>query len=296
MNTEVVSKLASYTAKRSLAKANLEEGLRLVNDFYWGIFVSTQFCSDQENVEHVKSFVGTKQEFRGQGRLRPDNLRPLVVTSEDELPKFGLIVLFSYFEVYLREICMTAIVANPGVVAGAPGSVDGEDIAADEDLLSVIQSLAASTVDGWLRGNYAERLKDMRRVFGLAQEITAPHVPILDEYYAKRNCFVHHQGMIDARAKRFFPNDNRNPVGQKLRVDRSDFIALHRAIHSCSDEIDDFMLNNHIKNAEVLRILYEARREHPDWKAKNYNVHLHNLRLDMVSRNTIAEVLGISPK
>jgi hypothetical protein len=51
-----------------------------------------------------------------------------------------------------------------------------------------------------------------------------------------------------------------------------------------------------LKNAEVLRILYEARRAHPDWKAKNYNVHLYNLRLDMVSRNTIAEVLGMSPK
>jgi hypothetical protein len=296
MNTGVGSKLASYRAKRSLAKANLEEGLRLVNDFYWGIFVSTQFASQQGNTDHVISFVNSKQEFRGQGRLRPDNLGPLIGSSEDELPKFGLIVLFSYFEVYLREICMTAIVANPGVVAGAPGSVNGEDIAGDEDLLSVILSLATSTADSWLRGSYAERLKDMRRVFGLGQEITAPHVPVLDEYYAKRNCFVHHQGMIDARAKRFFLNDNRNPVGGKLCVDRSDFIALHRAIHSCSDDIDVFMMNNHIKNAEVLRILYEARREHPDWKAKNYNVQLHNLRLDMVSRNTIAKVVGVSPK
>jgi hypothetical protein len=296
MNTEVVSKLASYRAKRSLAKVNLEEGLRLVNDFYWGIFVSTQFASDQGNTDHVISFVNSKQEFKGQGRLRPDNLRPLIVSSEGELPKFGLIVLFSYFEVSLREICMTAIVANPGVVADAPGSVNGEDIAGDEDLLSVIQRLAAPTVHGWLRGSYAERLKDIRKVFGLGEEITAPHVRILDEYYAKRNCFVHHRGMIDARAKRFFPDDKRNPEGGKLRVDRSDFIALHRAIHSCSDDIDDFMMNNHIKNAEVLRILYEARREHPDWKAKNYNVRLHDLRLDMVSRNTIAKVLRIPPK
>jgi hypothetical protein len=296
MNREFGSKLASYRAQRSLAKVNLEEGLRLVNDFYWGIFASTRVASDQGSIDDVISFVNTKQEFRGQGRLRPDNLRALIVGSEDELPKFGLIVLFSYFEVYLREICMTAILANPGVVADAPGSVNGEDIAGDEDLLSAIQGLAESTVHGWLKGSYAERLKDMRRVFGLGQEITAPYVPVLDEYYAKRNCFVHRQGMIDARAKRFFPNDKRNPVGGKLCVDRSDFIALHRAIHSCSDDVDGFMMNNHIRNAEVLRILYETRREHPDWKAKSYNVRLHGLRLDMVSRNTIAEVLGISPK
>jgi hypothetical protein len=296
MNTEAASKLAPYRAKRSLAKVSLEEGLRLVNDFYWGIFVSTQFASERGNTDRVISFVNTKQEFRGQGRLRPDNLRPLIVSSEDELPKFGLIVLFSYFEVYLREICVTAIVANPGLVADAPGSVNGEDIARDEDLLSAIQGLAESTIHGWLRGRHAERFGNMRRAFGLGQDITKPHVPVLDEYYAKRNCFVHRQGMVDAKAKAFFPNDNRNPIGGRLCVDRSDFIALHRAIHSCSGDIDGFMVNNHIKNAEVLRILYEARREHPDWKAKNYNVHLHNLRLDMVSRNTIAKVLGISPK
>jgi len=296
MNTNVGSKLASYRAKRSLAKVNLEEGLRLVNDFYWGILVATQFASDPVNTDPVISYVETKQDFRGQGRLRPDNLHPLILSSEDELPKFGLIVLFSYFEVYLREICMTAIKANPGVVAGAPGSVNGEDIARDEELLSIIENLAAPTVHGWLRGRYAERFKEMRTVFNLGQEITAPHVSALDEYYAKRNCFVHHQGMIDARAKRFFPNDKRNPLGGKLRVDRSDFIALHRAIHACSDDIDSFMMNNHIKNAEVLHILYEARRDHPDWKAKNYNARLQNLRLDMVSRNTIAGLLGISPK
>jgi hypothetical protein len=296
MNSEVVSKLSPYKAKRSLAKVNLEEGLRLVNDFYWSIFVSTQFASEQGNTDPLIAFVNSKREFGGQGRLRPVNLRRLIASSEDELPKFGLIVLFSHFEVYLREVCMTAVTANPGVVAGAPGSVNGENIAGDEELLSVIESMAASTVDGWLRGNYAERFGAMRRVFGLGQHITAPHVPTLDEYYAKRNCFVHRRGMIDARSKRFFPSDDSNPLGGKLRFDRSDFIRLHRAIHSCSDEIDTFTMNTHVRNAEVLRRLYEARRDHSDWTAKNYNVELQNLRLDIVSRRTIAQVLGILPK
>lgn len=208
----MISRLAKRQP-RSLAKIQLEGSLKLVNDFYWGASASIQFAESPTQAALLSASVLTEPRLNQPGRFRQDNISNLLQHAQSELPKFGVILLFSYFEPYLRDICLSAILSNPGILNDPATIIDGESIATDESLLSTLETLATPMIEQRLKRSYAERFGQMRQVFGLSKNETEPFQKILDNYYAKRNCLVHKSGMIDLRAHRFFEEDSRNPVG-----------------------------------------------------------------------------------
>ncbi len=57
------------------------------------------------------------------------------------------------------------------------------------------------------------------------------------------------------------------------------------------------MMQNHIGNTEVLRLLYQLREEHPNWKANDFTRELLRLKLpEKMSRNLVADVLSVRKK
>ncbi len=292
-----MGKLGSYKATRSLGKIGLEAGLKRVNDFYWGILASTRFSNDVSTAGQMRDFLSEQQDFKSQGRLRPDNINTLVAESQTELPKFAVILLFSYFEPYLRSLWTSALLGNPGIVADRSDSIDGESLAENKNLIATISVMCSPMVETLLKGPYVDRFRKARRLFGIPVAITDLHVQTLDDYYAKRNCLVHFQGRVASQSKKYFASDIRNEIGKDVVVDHSDFLRLHRAIHLVSDEVDTFMLEAHIRNSEILRLLYELREEHPEWRAKDFNRELLRRRFAArPSRNVISAVLEVPEK
>lgn len=109
-----MSKLVSYKATRSLAKIGLEDGLRIVNDFYWGILAATSFSGSAPVEAELRTFLSTEPIFAGQGRLRPTNSRKLILESQKELASFAILLLFSYFEPFLRSLWVAGLFGNLG--------------------------------------------------------------------------------------------------------------------------------------------------------------------------------------
>lgn len=157
-----------------------------------------------------------------------------------------------------------------------------------------LSRLCSFRVEPLLKGNYNDRFTKAQKLFGIPKSIVDPHRTTLDEYYAKRNCLVHFQGRVDSRAKKHFASDNRNQIGQRVVIEHADFLRLHRTIHLVSDELDEFMMQTHIGNSEVLRLLYELREEHPAWKAKDFTREMIRLRLPgKMSLNLVADLLTV---
>ena len=213
--------------------------------------------------------------------------------TQDELPRTGIIILFSYFEPYLRDLSLSAILSNPRVLVASLAEVDGEHVAKNAAYLALIELLGSRTVDDWLKGTYVERFASLRKVLGLPITTTHPFVRTIDEYYAKRNCMLHRDGFIDERAKRHFNTDVRNQIGARVVANWGDYLSLHRAVHDVADRIDKYVMENHIGNAEVLRVIYRLNREHPEWLAKDVTRELFDMGLGLISRNTLAQLLKV---
>lgn len=81
-----------------------------------------------------------------------------------------------------------------------------------------------------------------------------------------------------------------------MNINQSDLLTLHKAIHDVADQIDRHMVENHIKNCEMLRFLHRTHRDHPDWKATDITREILRLRMDTLSRNLVARVLAIREK
>ena len=201
--------------------------------------------------------------------------------------------LFSYFEPYLRDPSLSAILSNPRVLVASLAEVDGEHVAKNAAYLALIELLGSRTVDDWLKGTYVERFASLRKVLGLPITTTHPFVRTIDEYYAKRNCMLHRDGFIDERAKRHFNTDVRNQIGARVVANWGDYLSLHRAVHDVADRIDKYVMENHIGNAEVLRVIYRLNREHPEWLAKDVTRELFDMGLGLISRNTLAQLLKV---
>jgi hypothetical protein len=132
-----VSKLAPFQAHKSFAKIALEQGLREVNDFYWGTHVSIGFSRDISRSADLLQMIGSDPTLRNKGHLRPLGLPSLLTKCADDLSKFCVVNLFSYFEPYIRDVAMAAILSNLGLLSTPPVSIDGEEIAGNYELLSL---------------------------------------------------------------------------------------------------------------------------------------------------------------
>jgi len=145
-----------------------------------------------------------------------------------------------------------------------------------------------------LTGPYKQRFASIAKVFGdPVKKTVAPYSGIVDEYYAKRNCLIHNDGVIDARAHRFFASDSRNPAGGRVVVDFADYLRLHKAIHGLSDAFDAFMMQTHIRNAEALRAIRQYMRANPKCTAKDVSRFVLESGMGTVSRNVLARALGL---
>ena len=163
--------------------------------------------------------------------------------------KNSLIAILSYFEFYMRRICLTTLMSDPGIIIGAPRAADG------------VLHLKNNThpdferyILGVTKGTWPDRARHFEATFHWVPASMLENIEALDKMRIIRNRSAHAFGRdLD---NIFIEKGNDRPI-DSLKIEKlQDFMSI---IDLITKEMDNYLLSNHIGEFESILTYHKNR-------------------------------------
>lgn len=166
----------------------------------------------------------------------------------------SLLTLASNFETYLAAVVRLALSSNPGVLLGLPKSIDGA-IMLKNGIKEPVSSM--EIVEACTRGNWSSRLSAFSQNFGELSNFSDAHSD-LEFIRNVRNEASHAFGREIEQARKH----GQVKKIQIRKLNHKRLRKLQKNIKSIVQEIDVFLLQNHIGEFEVIDFYNKLPLEH----------------------------------
>jgi len=161
----------------------------------------------------------------------------------------GLMAITSNFETYMSSVVSLAIESNPGVLYKSSKSIDGISLLKkgadkfpfeDEILMS------------FTKGDWNSRSSAFSKYFDYVPTVISSNISKLEKIRKLRNKIGHAFG-------RDIENSRINEVKETLPMEKlttANFIKIRKLIWECVNEIDRYLLDNHIGEFQIVKYFH----------------------------------------
>lgn len=185
----------------------------------------------------------------------------------------ALISILSYFEVYLKRICTTALLSDPGVLISASRSVDGIKLIKNKS-----NPKSSDHILQILKGTWPDRAKNFKNLFSEIPSEISENLLTLDKMRMIRNRAAHSFGRLTD--KNIFVERSEDKAHDRVKLNElQEYMSI---IEKVAIAIDRQLLKNNIGEFESLFLLHNNFSEFTgfnDTKARSFS---HFLNKDYV--------------
>ncbi|MCF5899960.1 hypothetical protein [Aeromonas veronii] len=225
-----------------------------INDYLWSYVPLESFGSyivrnEKEKNIHELFFVGgpdAKRVYTERHKWRKD------IESFSKWTNINALVsILSYFEFYMKRICYTAIMSDPGLIIGSSRAVDGTI-----NLKNDIEIPIDVYVERITKGAWCDRAKSFESLFKWVPDSINENLKSLDNMRNIRNRAAHAFGR---NLNDIFIEKHDDMPMDKLRIDKlKSYMSL---VDDIVTEIDGHLLNNHIGEFELIHLLHKNKNK-----------------------------------
>jgi hypothetical protein len=166
----------------------------------------------------------------------------------------GLMAVTSNFETYLTSVLSLALESDPGLIYKSSKSVDG---------MTLIKSGAHKfpfeneIIVAITKGDWNSRSSALNKYFDFVPASISSNIGRLEKIRALRNKVGHAFG-------RDIENSRINEVKETLPIEKlttPDFIKIRKLIWQCVNELDRYLLDNHIGEFQIVKYFHSIEPE-----------------------------------
>lgn len=165
-----------------------------------------------------------------------------------------VMAISSNLETYLASVVSLAIESNPGVLLGASKFIDGAKLLKEGGL---DWSIYEDHVTACTKGTWSARLSAFEKLFGTASVSFKSGVTTLERIRKIRNNLGHALGR-DIDASRDF-SFNKKQTSDRIQL--TTLVKYLEKAYTIVQEVDEFLLNNHIGEFQAIYAYYTHRNE-----------------------------------
>lgn len=223
-----------------------------INDYIWSYIPLESFCSyivrneKTKNIHEIFYVSGpdAKRVYKERHKWKNDI---------EDFSKWtninALVSILSYFEFYMKRICYTAIMSDPGLIIGSSRAVDGII-----NLKNNIEIPIDVYVERITKGTWFDRARNFESLFKWIPDSIKHNLNKLDDMRNIRNRAAHAFGrnLNDV----FIEKDDDMPMDTLKLEQLKSFMSL---IDNIATEIDQYLLENHIGEFESIHLLHKNK-------------------------------------